>query len=271
VSAIARVAAGDGDAATRALRKDGVVVIDGLLSPEAIDDLRESILQRHPEFADKALLTDFQNNGEGRFIAPVAISSTVHASGLLQSPALMALAEGALGPDWVVDGFGMLMAFPGCAEQHRHRDGGSLFPETALSAILPPYALTVLIPLVDVAQDNGQTAFLPGTHRYPLGSDDMDPVSAPLPRGSCIAWNFETIHWGLSNRSDRPRPALYITLCRPFWTDMKNFGGTARTKLLVDEDVVPLLDRRFARASSGSWAHAGLGKALRKVGEQPAA
>ena len=172
---------------------------------------------------------------------------------------------------WVVDGFGMLMAFPGCAEQHRHRDGGSLFPETPLSAILPAYALTVLIPLIDVGQDNGQTAFLPGTHRYPPGSQDLQPVAMPLPRGSCIVWNFETMHWGLPNRSDQPRPALYITLCRPFWTDMKNFGGTARTKLLVDEDVVPLLDRRFARASGGGkWVHAGLGKVLRKVGEQPA-
>ena len=94
MSAITRVDAADSVAAITTLRNDGVVAIDGLLSPEAIDDLRESILARHPEFADKALLTDFQNNGEGRLIAPVAISSAVHASGLLQSAALRALAEG---------------------------------------------------------------------------------------------------------------------------------------------------------------------------------
>jgi hypothetical protein len=52
---------------------------------------------------------------------------------------------------------------------------------------------------------------------------------------------------------------------------MANYGGSARTRLLVDEDVVPLLDRRFARASGGGrYAHTGLGKILRKVGEQPA-
>lgn len=272
VSSIERFAAADVDAANAALRKDGVVAIDGVLSPEAIDALRDSILRRHPEFADKALLTDFQNNGEGRFIAPVAISRAVYDSGVLHLPALMALAEAALGPAWVVDGFGMLMAFPGCAEQHRHRDGTELFPETPLSAILPAFALTVLIPLVDVTHDNGATAFQLGTHRYPPGGTDYEPSSIPLPRGSLVAWNFETVHWGLPNRSDKPRPALYLTLCRPFWTDMTNFGGTARTRLLVDEDVVPLLDRRFARASGGGkWAHAGLGKVLRKVGEQPPA
>jgi hypothetical protein len=272
MTAIARVAAGDSDAANAALRKDGVVAIDGMLRPEAIDVLRDSVLQRHPEFADKVLLTDFEDNGEGRFIAPVAISRAVYDSGLLALPALTTLAEGALGRDWVVDSFGMLMAFPGCDEQHHHRDGTSLFPETTLSAILPPYALTVLIPLVDVDGDNGATAFQLGTHRYPPGGGQTRPSTAPLPRGSCFVWNYETLHWGLPNRSARPRPALYLTLCRPFWTDMKNFGGTARTKLLVDDDIVPLLDRRFARASAGGrWAHAGLGKVLRKVGEQPGA
>ena len=271
MSAIARVAAADSDAASAALRKDGVVAIDGVLSAEAIDELRERVLRRHPEFADKALLTDYQDNGEGRFIAPVAISRAVHDSGVLHLPALMALAEAALGPDWVVDGFGMLMAFPGCTEQHHHRDGTALFPDTPLAAILPPYALTVLIPLVDVGEDDGATAFQPGTHRYPHGSAAVPPASVPLPRGSLIAWNFETLHWGLANRSQRPRPALYLTLCRPFWTDMTNFGGSSRTRLLVDEDVIPLLDRRFYRASSGKWAHTGLGKVLRKVGEHPPA
>ena len=271
MTAIARFAADDCAAAGAALHKDGVVVLDGLLSPEAIDALRASVMDRHPEFADKALLTDFQDNGEGRFIAPVAVSRAVHDSGVLQMPALMELAEAALGPDWVFEAFGMLMAFPGCTEQGRHRDGHQLFPETPLAAVLPAYALTVLIPLVDVGEDNGATAFQLGTHRYPQGGADYPASSATLPRGSLIAWNYETVHWGRSNRSDRPRPALYVTLCRPFWTDMANYGGTARTRLLVDEDVVPLLDRRFARASGGGrYAYTGLGEVLPKAGERAA-
>jgi hypothetical protein len=271
VTSIARFAGDECAEASAALRKDGVVVLDGLLSADAIDSLRESVMRRHPEFADKALLTDFQNNGAGRFIAPVAISREIYDSGVLALPALMALADAALGPDWVVEAFGMLMAFPGCTQQGRHRDGAELFPETPLGAVLPAFALTVLIPLVDVGEDNGATAFQLGTQRYPLGGADFPAATANLLRGSLLVWNYETMHWGLPNRGDRPRPALYVTLCRPFWTDMANYGGSARTRLLVDEDVVPLLDRRFARASGGGrYAHTGLGKILRKVGEQPA-
>ena len=128
MSEIVRVAASDSDAAGAALRKDGVVAIDGVLPVETIDALRDNIMERHPEFADKALLTDYQDNGEGRFIAPIAISRAVHDSGVLRLPALNALAKGALGPNWMVDGFGMLMAFPGCTEQHHPATGPRCFP-----------------------------------------------------------------------------------------------------------------------------------------------
>lgn len=245
------------------MRRDGVVVLDRILPSTVIDDLRVSVLTRHPEFADKGCLTDHQDNGEGRFIAPVAISRTVWDSGLLTSPALHALARATLGADWVFDAFGMLMAFPGCADQRLHRDGETLFPETALGAILPPFALTVLVPLVDVSEGEGQTAFVPGSHRYPPGAMDGEELATPLSRGSILVWDFEILHRGIGNRGPAPRPALYLTLSRPFWTDMANFGGKARARLVVDPDVVPLLDRRFARAGlSGRWAHEGLGKAL---------
>jgi len=267
VSPIPHVGAANPAEGLTALRLHGVVAIDGAIAGERIDSLRDAVMTRHPEFADKGRLTDFQDNGEGRFIAPVAISRAVVDSGLLRHPALVALAAGALGEDWVVDAFGMLMAFPGCCEQKPHRDGEALFPDAPLGAILPPFALTVLFPLVDVEADNGATAFLPGTHRYDAKLAAAGPSTTSVKRGSFLVWDFETLHWGLPNASDHARPALYFTLCRPFWMDTANFGGSSRVRLAVDDDVVPLLDRRFARATAGGgkWAHAGLGKALKKV------
>ncbi len=267
VNPIPHVGADDHAEGLTALRLHGVVAIDGAIAQERIDSLRDAVMARHPEFADKARLTDFQDNGEGRFIAPVAISRAVVESGLLHHPALAALAAGALGEDWVIDAFGMLMAFPGCSEQKPHRNGEALFPDAPLGSILPPFALTVLFPLVDVAADNGATAFLPGTQRYDAKLAAAPAAATSVVRGSFLVWDFETLHWGLPNSSDRARPALYLTLCRPFWMDTANFGGSSRIRLTVDEDVVPLLDRRFARATAGGgqWAHAGLGKALKKV------
>ncbi|MEO7864665.1 MAG: phytanoyl-CoA dioxygenase family protein [Sphingomicrobium sp.] len=160
----------------------------------------------------------------------------------------------------------VLMALPGCPAQTLHRDGSSLYPELPIKALLPAYALTVMIPLIDVVKDGGTIAFRLGTHRYIEDLEQSVPVSATLARGSFIVWNFEVIHGGEANRRDQPRPMLYMTLCRPFWTDMKNFGGTSRVRLAVDGDVIPLLNRRFARAADGgTWAHTGLGAVLHKI------
>lgn len=256
---VPRVSAGDARAGIPLLRKHGVVVVSGAFDPETIDRVRAGIMARHTEFAEPCSLIDYQNNGEGRFIAPVVVDRALWDSGVLGSTVLAEVAGGVLGEDWVVDALGLTMALPGCAAQKMHRDGTSLYPESPLAAMLPAFALTVMIPLVDVHEGEGTTAFRLGTNHYDPAREDADAVSTPLARGDLIVWDFETLHAGDAHGGSSPRPMLYLTLCRPFWTDTGNFGGSARAKLLVDADVVPHLDRRYARAASGRWAHDGLG------------
>ena len=266
VETVPRVSAIDHEGAIFALLKFGVVVVDGAFEPDAIDLLRQEVTVRHPEFAHPEELTDFQNNGDQRFIAPVSISRRIFESGILGHRSLDAVARGILGEKWVVDACGLTMALPGCQAQKLHRDGESLYPEFPIKKLLPAYALTVMIPLIDVLKDGGTTAFQLGTHSYKAELDQSVPVSTTLARGSFIVWNFEVMHGGEANRSDQPRPMLYMTLCRPFWTDMTNFGGTSRVRLTVDADVIPLLNRRFARAADGgTWAHTGLGEVLQRI------
>jgi hypothetical protein len=265
VGQVPRVTAENAAEGGAALRRLGAVVIDGAFDPATIDALRASVMARQPEFADRSLLTDWKDNGDGRFIAPVLIDRAIYDSGVLGSPALAAIAAAALGDDWVVDAFGVTMAYAGCPAQRVHRDGFSIYPETPLSAMLPAFALTVMIPLVDVNADGGVTSFRLGSNHYDERLEKAELVSTTLERGSLIAWDFEVLHRGEANTSQIDRPMLYFTLCRPFWTDMANFGGAARVRLIVAEDVVPLLDRRYARAAEGAWAHLGIGERLAKI------
>lgn len=248
VTEVARFTPDTIDAAGAALKRDGAVVIDDLVPAATIDRLRDAITRRHPEFADKALLTDFQDNGVARFIAPVAVTRSVIESGLLTHPALGALFAAALGEKWLFEAIGMLMAFPGAQAQNPHRDGPELFPETLLGRVLPPFALTVVVPLVDVGLDNGPTAVQPGSHRYDEASEKAEAAVPHVPRGSSFIWTFSTRHWGLANRTTDPRPALYMTAARPFWIDHRNFGKTARRKLIVASEVRADLGKTFARA-----------------------
>jgi hypothetical protein len=246
VSAVARFAAAD-DAAP-ALRRDGAVALDALWSAEQIDRLRATVAAQHPELADKSSLKDFQDTGTGRFIAPVTITGTVLDSGVLTHPALERLFAGALSNDWVFEAFGLLMTEAGAPAQERHRDAPELFPETPLARVLPPFALTVVIPLVDVGAENGPTAIMVGSQRFDAAACQGEPAVPEVPRGSALVWSFSTIHWGMANTTRADRPALYLTVCRPFWSDPVNFAGAARSRLVAERSLAPALGPRWQRA-----------------------
>lgn len=248
VNPIARVAAEDSDAAASALRRDGVVRIENLWSVAEIDALREVVAGQHPEFADSERLEDYLGDKHQRFIAPVALTPDVRDTGVLSCAALEAVCATMLGEAFVYEAFGMLWVHAGAPAQDPHRDGGTLFPESGVDRILPPSAMTVAIPLVDVDLDWAPTGVAPGSHRLEPGSSAAELVPIALNRGDAAIWDFRALHAGLANKTDRPRPALYFTVCRPFWADHLNFRKNARARLIGDPQTIAELGPRFVRA-----------------------
>ena len=248
MTAIARVAAADSDAAAAALRRDGVVAVEGLWTPAAIDRLRDVVGAQHPEFGDPDRLHDYLGDKDERFIAPVTLTAAVRDTGLLESAALEAICTAMLGEAFVYEAIGMLWVYPHAPAQDSHRDGGLLFPESGVDKVLPPSAMTVAIPLVDVTDAWAPTGVAPGSHRLEAGTAaaELEPIA--LDRGSAAIWDFRALHAGLANRTDKPRPALYFTVCRPFWVDHLNFRKKARAKLVGDPGVIAQLGPRFVRA-----------------------
>ncbi len=248
MSEIARVAANDCEAAAGALRRDGIVVVENLWSVATIDALGDVVAAQHPEFTDVGRLHDYLGDKDERFIAPVAMTGAVRGSGVLDCTALELLCATMLGDGFVYEAFGMLMVRPGAPPQKPHSDGGLLFPESGVDRILPPSAITIAIPLVDVNEDFAPTGVVPGSHRQDTGSADSMLVPIEIERGSAALWDFRALHAGLANRTDRARPVLYFTVCRPFWVDHLNFRKNARAKLIGDPAVIAALGPRFVRA-----------------------
>lgn len=231
-----------------AIRRDGAVAVEGVWPGETVDRLREVVLSQHPEFTDPAALRDYLGTRGERFIAPVTVTNAVRSAGVLDSPALEELCGTLLGEDFVYEAFGILMVYPGVKAQGAHRDGAALFPETGLDRILPPSALTIAIPLVDVDADFAPTGVAVGSHRVLADTEDVRLEPVELRRGDMAVWDFRVVHSGLANRTDRSRPALYLTACRPFWIDHRNFVQTARAKLVAHPELLPELGPRFVRA-----------------------
>lgn len=248
VSGIARIPAGDHAAAAQALRRDGVAVIEDLWSAATIEAARTIVEAQHPEFSDIDQLEDYLGDPDDRFIAPVRVTRDLHATGLFGADDLSAICEAMLGTAFVFEAFGILMAQAGAKAQDPHRDGAILFPEATIDALLPPTAMTIAVPLVDIDADLAPTAAAPGSHRLGPGSSTADVVPITLDRGSAAIWDFWTLHAGGANRTSKARPALYFTACRPFWTDHANFRENARARLVGDPDVIASLGPRYCRA-----------------------
>ena len=131
---------------------------------------------------------------------------------------------------------GLLMTLGGAAEQPWHTDGEHLFgPEVPT---LPPHCLNVFIPLVDITPEIGGTEFCPGSHHLTRGIPEIyeqstehverigwrgRPLPLEIPAGSALLFDYRLLHRGLANRTDKVRPILYLTFCRPCFRDVHNF------------------------------------------------
>ncbi|MFM5894335.1 MAG: phytanoyl-CoA dioxygenase family protein, partial [Novosphingobium sp.] len=153
------------------------------------------------------------------------------------------IAKSLLGPDFMFDLVGLLMAFPGAGDQRHHADA-TLYPGTPLDGLLQPFALAFAQPLVEMNERSGRTAFWLRSHRKGSaeGPWDFAPVAGP---GSALLWDFRTFHAGLANTSGQLRPVLYNVLCRHWWCEYLPPETALYEKLRVARDVYEDLDPRW--------------------------
>jgi hypothetical protein len=251
-----RFSAADCDGAGAALRRHGVVIIDDLWPAARIAKFLEDLRETYAEIFDErqGQLDQTQFVGDLRHVSPIVVGGALNCTDVLLHPVLDDLLQKPLDAGYVFESVGVIQSHPGADRQHRHRDGSPLFALPQLDRLLPAFAMTVTIPLVAMDAKSGTTAFWPGSH---LMEDESqlreDAMFAPIvPPGSAVIWDYRIRHCGLANRGDRTRPLLYVTACRPFWIDSKNFKRGRDLKLLVAPEVLESLDKagrkRFARA-----------------------
>ena len=214
--------------AAAALDREGVVVlrsVDGLLAGvdlgdasaavEALDDrlagrgadaaIDEPTLARRSELRHDMRLDDGAANPRWSALAErvAAISRSV-------------LGESS----WAVATAGCVISRPGAGPQLYHADGMEKF-------------YNAFVPLVDVPAALGPTEFVLRTHvsdhavtlAPTLEWDETYEKCAPeLRRGDIVLFSYATLHRGLPNNGDVPRPMYYITMAPPGAADTINFA-----------------------------------------------
>jgi ectoine hydroxylase-related dioxygenase (phytanoyl-CoA dioxygenase family) len=169
--------------------------------------------------------------GDGRYMITLSLNPPFDKSELFASPALLAIARGTLGADVIINSLTVVISFPGAAAQRPHLDHRMLFPsDEAASIAVPPYALTTIIPLLDLNDSTGSTEVWPRGPRMPTPDSwtSRQPGSTvlPLSLGDAGMIDYRVCHGGTPNIGLVPRPILYIVYSRPWFRDAENFSET---------------------------------------------
>ena len=222
------------ESAVAAFQRDGVLWIRDLFRRERICRLASYYNQHYASLEKEELEQRHAMVGDQRYMITASIKGPLNSTKLYANKTLMPLLRRLLGNRLIISSFGSVIAYPGADAQRVHFDYPPLFDEETTCVSLPPHAITLVIPLVDLTEQTGSTAVWLGSHtrigaRRELeglvASGSYDGSVTPLPKmGDAFLMDFRTIHAGTPNRSDSPRPILYIVYSREWFREDLNFS-----------------------------------------------
>jgi hypothetical protein len=211
-------------------RINGCLLLENVFSPSYIKNLRAAYFTRYGCYFEDKVHDDVLAVGQKRFQITVDVTSEFNDPKLYANLLLLPIVQKCVGNDCVIGSYGSVVALAGAPQQHVHRDG-ALFGGL-IDAMLPSFALTLMIPLVELNETNGTTRMWKGTHVTASENSENLPYHDPFaPIGSCMLMDYRLIHSGTPNQSEQVRPILYIVYNRPWFKDYRNFRKQPAIKL----------------------------------------
>lgn len=241
-------------AAADRLQQHGAAIIRNAISPDVIGRVLAEARRRHAihmQAGQRRLFRNFQSDPL-RAQVPVAIEGAVADPAVFEAPSIAVLAQALLGPDYIIGECGIVISHAGAGPQNTHRDSNFLFGGRADELALPPFAMTLLIPLVDVALGMGPTEIWPGTHRHvdEAITTTVPPLSMPLAAGTVVLLDARVLHRGGANVSGPVRPSLYLSYHRSWY--LETYGYEQKPPVRI----TPAMLRRLPEAHRRRFAWA---------------
>ncbi len=218
----------DPDAIVEAIDRDGVAIIESLLTPGVVEQVNAevdaAVAGADP---DEELFNPIMKAFHGphtKQVSGVAGISRTFAGEIVCHPVLLSLCDRVLLPScarYQLNIGHLLQRGPGADEQWLHRD------EAVWSDVPRPHPelqLASVIAFVDFTRDNGATRVVPGSHRWPdrqLSPKEQAALPPPvdrvayaeMPAGSAVVYSGGTIHGGGANVTDIPRRGAHLSYC----------------------------------------------------------
>lgn len=207
--------------ALKALREDGLVVLDGVVSQASIDVLREKALEDVQALIHRKDAPFNWTKGNVQQNPPPFPPYLFR--DVLVNDVVISVTKGILGAGLHCAFYSGNTAMPSKDRQPVHADEGQLWPN--LEVVPPAHALVVNVPLVDMGPENGSTEMWLGTHLDPsvavqsgditLSEEKLEARRAVVPpfqpevkAGAVVIRDMRMWHAGMPNHTQNPRPII---------------------------------------------------------------
>ena len=236
------------------LLRHGVVIIRDAIPRAAVAAVLDDFKVRHDVHmspGQKKLYRRFQSDPL-RAQVPVAIDGPVANPEFFAPASVQTLTRHLMGEDIIVGEMGVVISHAGAGPQEIHRDSGFLFGGLDMEIDLPPFAMTMLAPLLDVTLDMGPTEFWAGSHRLRNTAEVTvnPPQRLALSAGSLVLIDSRILHRGGANISGPVRPTAYFSFHRRWYVESPGYENKPQIR------VTPAMLQRLPSAYRPlfSWA-----------------
>nr|7VBQ_A Chain A, Fe(II)/(alpha)ketoglutarate-dependent dioxygenase TlxJ [Talaromyces purpureogenus] len=238
------------DEAVKILKEDGVVIWEGMFSPEVVENLREEVAPRiyTPEgglkFEAEGVNVRFGNHT--KHVANLTATSKTFRHDILNNKKMHDVLGQSFGPDygeyWLNRGSVMHIA-PGEKAQNLHRDDLIYRLASLCQPDDPQLMINVLVALTEFREDNGGTHFVPGSHIWdrsrPAPSWE-ESITAPLQPGDGLFFVGSLFHGAGSNVSQEDRQGMLLSMHPGQFTPLESHIHVPRE---IVESMTPLAQK----------------------------
>jgi len=210
--------------ALKAIRVDGYVVLENVVSHEHLDILRERM------DADSQILINAEKwGGAGRLVGHLQQGPPPYAPYMFRdvvaNPYVVQVTKELLGPGLYNNFYNGNTNCPGSITQPLHRDGSHLWPDHDVAH--PTAEVVVNISPLDTTEENGSVELWPGSHLDVSGRriepeeeearrKIVPPIRGNAKKGSALIRDMRLWHRGVPNPSDKPRHMIAM-IYRASW------------------------------------------------------
>jgi ectoine hydroxylase-related dioxygenase (phytanoyl-CoA dioxygenase family) len=133
------------------------------------------------------------------------------------APPLLGLARDLLKSPPLLSNFSANILYPSGGGMFLHTDQDYVPDEVCL-----PIAMTAVVALDSMEEENGGTVVIPRSHRMSLRPDWDERVAVPVKAGSALVFDARLWHGNVQNVSAAPRRALLSYYCAPYIRQQEN-------------------------------------------------